>query len=210
MTFEELKARLNDYAYELPGEDSQLRMAPLSRGRYPMDENVIAAATRSAVLVLLYPKGNAAHTILIKRNEYAGVHSAQVSFPGGRHEEEDADLSVTAVREAEEEIGIDRSQLHVISQLTHLYIPPSRYLVYPFLATADKRPEFTPDPKEVQAIMELNLDQLLDDSISKSKQMPLSSGLLTDVPYFDIHGHVVWGATAMILSELKELLRQLR
>jgi hypothetical protein len=130
-----------------------------------------------------------------------------VSFPGGRHEVGDADFGATALREAREEIGIEPSAVHALRPLTQLYIPPSRFLVYPFLATADERPDFEPDPKEVQFIIEVDLVLLLDDLISKTKQMTISSGLVTEVPYFDIAGHEVWGATAMILSELKELIR---
>lgn len=209
MTFSELTEKLRLNKADLPGESAQLLMAPLARAKFPMDPDTIDAATRSAVLVLLYPKDDRAHTVLIKRNSYVGVHSAQVSFPGGRHEEADADYSATAIREAQEEIGIEGGRVQIIKQLTQLYIPPSRFLVYPFLATANERPDFSPDPKEVQFIIELELQTLQDDDIAKSKQMTIGSGLTTHVPYFDIDGHDVWGATAMILSELKALLRSI-
>jgi 8-oxo-dGTP pyrophosphatase MutT (NUDIX family) len=193
----------------LPGEAAQLRMAPLARGEFPKDQNILASASRSAVLVLLYPWDQSAHTVLIKRKAYEGVHSAQVSFPGGKHEDTDSDFAMTALREAQEEVGVDAGVIKVICRLSQLYIPPSGFLVYPFLATTEERPAFKPDPKEVESIIELNLSDLLQDRLVKSKQMTLGSGLTTSIPYFDFHGHIVWGATAMILSELKELLRRL-
>lgn len=183
-------------------------MAPLGRASYPTDERILANATRSAVLVLLYPRGDAATTVLIKRTAYEGVHSAQVSFPGGRHEEQDGDQYTTAVREAHEEIGIHPQGIEMIGPLTRLYIPPSKYLVYPFVASTEGRPDFTPDPHEVQQVIELDLETLLDDSRVRRKTMMLATGAVTEIPYFEIHGHEVWGATAMILSELKALMLQ--
>jgi len=209
MDFNRLKEQVAlSLAKTLPGEAAQFQMAPLARATLPIDDATLAGAVKSSVLVLIYPKNKLPHTVLIKRNEYAGVHSAQVSFPGGRFEPHDPDLQHTALREASEEIGLQQDAVDVVGQLSRLYIPPSHFLVQPFVGFHDLSPQFTPDPKEVAHIIELELNTLLDERLVQTRAMELSSGVKTEVPYFAIHGHIVWGATAMILSELKVILNE--
>lgn len=157
--------------------------------------------------MLFHPKNGKANLVLTKRNTYPGVHSSQISFPGGKAEPEDADLTQTALRETFEEVGISPHEIEVIMAFTEIYIPPSNFLVQPFLGIANSEPEFKPDPKEVTAIIQLPLDTFLDDSILTSSEMQTSYAQSIMVPAFVFEGHIVWGATAMILSELKETIK---
>lgn len=162
---------------------------------------------KSAVMMLFYPKNNITHLVLIKRNTYPGIHSAQISFPGGKAELEDTGLAETALRETFEEVGVEAAAIEVIMQFSELYIPPSNFLVTPFLGISHTELQFTPDPNEVDTIIELPLDVFLDDSIVKPVQLQTSYAQNITVPAFMVEGHIVWGATAMMLSELKETIK---
>lgn len=162
---------------------------------------------KSAVLMLVYEKEMQANLVLIKRNTYEGVHSAQISFPGGKMELTDNDLSYTALREANEEIGVKPEDVHLAMPFSEIYIPPSNFLVAPYLGILQGEPDFTPDPREVSEIIALPLSMLLDDTILISAPIQMASNTSFNVPAFLVHGHVVWGATAMILSELKETIK---
>ena len=191
----------------LPGLSSQLKMAGMRR---PMKDGGVAVpadAKISAVLALFYPADGKIYIVFIKRTEYPGVHSGQVSFPGGGWEKDDKDLVYTALREAEEEIGVDRNSVTAIGQLTELFIPPSNFLVTPVVGYIPKRPEFTPDPDEVERILEIPLDELLDDSNIREKEITIFPDLIVKVPCFYIDGYVIWGATAMILNELIDVIK---
>lgn len=183
-------------------------MAPYKR---PNAEQVMASGKNprlSAVMALFYPKDEQLHVVLMKRPEYDGAHSGQVSFPGGKMEEFDADLEATALREAEEETGLDRNKIKVLGKLTDLYIPPSGFLVSPYVGALDETPVFSPDEREVAALIEMPVSMLLDDTIVQQKKIHIKShNVYIDTPYFDVFGHVVWGATCMMLSELKEVLK---
>ena len=184
-------------------------MAPYERILQAAAFKMIKKPVKSAVLVLFYEKEDGINLVLILRKKYHGVHSAQVSFPGGKHDPEDEALKLTALRETEEEVGIKKEDIHVIGQLTDLYIPPSNYLVQPFVGYLEQTPEFTPEPKEVEEVIEAPLSLLLDDSIMGKKKIKVSArNLKINYPYFDVKGHTVWGATAMMLSELKEVLQK--
>ena len=136
-------------------------------------------------------------------------HSGQMSFPGGRFETEDGDLSITALRETEEEIGIKRSEVQLLGGLTELYIPVSNFLVHPFVGYLPYTPSFVPDAREVHAVVETPFNRFFEASAIQKKDMHLSESLrLRDVPFYDIAGKVVWGATAMMLSELVELTKK--
>lgn len=186
----------------LPGKIGQLPMAPL-----PLDEERFGVHEREdvkkgAVLLLLYPGVEGCMMPFIKRTTYKGVHSGQVSLPGGKWEQGDQDLWFTAVRETEEEIGVNRDRIHVVGSLSKLYIPPSNYSVQPFLGYLEEEPVFYPDPREVERVITCSFDDLVSDDIRKSKELDVSSGSVISAPYFDIDNEAVWGATAMILSEL--------
>ncbi len=163
---------------------------------------------RAAVMMLLYPKADQTHLVLIVRNSYPGVHSSQIAFPGGKVELSDPSLSHTALRETQEEIGIAPEKIKVIKAYTEVYIPPSNFMVYPFLGYSQEELFFQPDPTEVAGIIELPLFHLLDDASLVNQKMDTSYSLAIDVPSFKIQEHYVWGATAMMLSELKETLKK--
>jgi 8-oxo-dGTP pyrophosphatase MutT (NUDIX family) len=192
----------------LPGLKSQLKMAGmrrLLRGGgvvIPPDD-----AKKSAVLALFYPTDGKVYLAFIKRTEYPGVHSGQISFPGGGWEERDKDLVDTALRETEEEIGVDRKAVIAIGKLTELFIPPSNFLVTPVVAYINKRPDFSPDPDEVDRILEIPLDAFLDDSNIREKDITIFPAETLSVPSYYIEGNVIWGATAMIVSELVDVIR---
>ena len=192
---------------DLPGEDAHFKMLPFKR---QSAKDVFESGIdyrESAVSVLLYPKEEQWHLLLMKRPEYEGVHSGQVSFPGGKREEFDVDLQATALRELQEESGMDVRMVEVIGKLTTVYIPPSRFMVEPYVGVVHDRPEFTPDEREVEALIEMPLEDLLNDDLVKSTKMKFQQmNMSIDVPYFDVFGHVVWGATCAMLSELKEIL----
>jgi len=193
----------------LPGKASQIKMAPDHR---------IAELFRvrdddfnprlSAVLCLLFPENGTLKVIFIRRSEYVGIHSGQISFPGGRYEESDGDLLVTALREVYEEIGIRPEDVEILGQLTDLYVPPSNFMVRTFVAYLKQKPEYLIDPREVQEIIEVELDYLFRTDIIRRKDFVAhNSTINTNAPYFDVDGVIIWGATAMILTELADLLK---
>ena len=192
----------------LPGIAAQVKMSSLARLQQLMRFTFPEDARLSSVLVLLYPRSGDTNLVLMLRPEYAGIHSGQVSFPGGKFEETDESLVYTALREAWEEIGIDPGQVQIIGQLTEMYIPPSNFLVSPVVGYQVTRPIFKPDPAEVAKIIEIRLDDLLDDRNKQMKKMRLRHGQSLKVPSFYIDNTIIWGATAMILSELKEIVAE--
>jgi len=189
----------------LGGIDSQFKMAPAVRPNISFEEIKIKKPKLSAVLALFYPndKGETCF-VLTKRATYNGVHSSQISFPGGSLEHNDKNLKYTSLRETKEEIGIDN--INIIRSLTKTYIPPSNFFVSPFLGYIKGKQNFKIN-NEVAKVLEINLDELLDDCNLSLKQMTTSYMKNVSVPYFNLHNEVVWGATAMILSEIKDLFK---
>jgi 8-oxo-dGTP pyrophosphatase MutT (NUDIX family) len=124
-----------------------------------------------------------------------------MAFPGGRYEKTDEDLIRTALREAQEEIGIKASDVQILGQLTELFIPPSNFFVLPVIGKLSYRPDFYPDPREVEAVLEVSLNEMMDETIVGSTLLDVR-GVSIDAPFYDIQGHQVWGATAMMISEL--------
>ena len=193
----------------LPGRSAQLKMSSLARVQELMRFSPPEDATQSSVLILLYPLAGKTGLVLMLRPEYKGVHGGQISLPGGKYEETDESLIYTALREAQEEIGIEPSHVQIIGQLTEMYIPPSNFIVTPIIGYQAFQPRFTADPKEVALIIEIKLDDLLDEKSRQMKKMKLSLGFSFKVPSYCIDGHIIWGATAMILSELKEIVSEI-
>ncbi|MFZ4523295.1 MAG: NUDIX hydrolase [Bacteroidales bacterium] len=193
----------------LPGKSAQLKMSSLVRIQELMKFSQPEDAMQSSVLILLYPQQESIGLVLMLRPEYKGVHSGQISLPGGKYEDSDESLIFTALREANEEIGIDPGQVQIIGQLTDLYIPPSNFIVNPVVGYQASRPQFTADPSEVARLIEISLEELLDDSNRQMKKMKLSMGLSIKVPSYYINGDVIWGATAMILSEFREIVSEI-
>jgi len=205
--FDDLICKVREaFQKPLPGLASQLKMASMRRltrdGRMAYPEG----ARKAGVLILLYPDEGVAKIVFMKRNEYPGVHSGQISFPGGGHEPGDADTVSTALREAEEETGIERESVQIIGTLSELFIPPSNFLVTPVVAYTLSKPEFQPDPQEVQQLLEIPLDAFLDKNVKQEKEIDVFPALTMKVPCYFIDGHVIWGATAMMLSEFLDLI----
>jgi 8-oxo-dGTP pyrophosphatase MutT (NUDIX family) len=195
---------------ELPSTSAHIKMAPLERIKLieqSLDE--ISDARKAAVMMLFYPKNEVAHLLLIVRNSYPGVHSSQIAFPGGKVEETDLNLKETALRETYEEIGVHPNNIKVIRDFSTVYIPPSNFLVHPFLGVSSTELEFTLQEDEVAGIVEMPLSLLLDDSIIVLKKLETSYAKSIEVPVFQIGEHSVWGATAMMLSELKDALKMI-
>ncbi len=196
-------------AVELPAEEAHFKMAPLERIVSLENINIETKNPKTAaVMMLLYPKNGKTHLVLIVRNSYQGVHSAQIAFPGGKYEPRDQQFENTALRETHEEIGIAPDSIEIKKAFTRLYIPPSNFMVYPFLGIANEELFFTPDPTEVAGIIELPLSVFLSDKILVNENLSTSYADNIIVPAFKIEEHIVWGATAMMLSELKEVLKK--
>lgn len=204
-TLERLRTALKG---QLPGHDSFLELSGYKRPDLERARKADPPPRESAVLALFHPRGNALHTLLMLRPDYDGVHSGQVSFPGGRREPGDASLEGTALREFMEETGATGTTIEVIGALTPIYIPPSRSLVTPFVGITDRLAPLAPDPREVAELIDTPLDLLMRDDILKRREQFIQvMGGRVQIPYFDVQGHVVWGATAMMIAELRELLR---
>ena len=191
----------------LGGMTSQFKMAPELRLNFTEESIEKRNPKQSAVLALFYPdKENETHFLLTQRASYNGVHSAQISFPGGKKEENDKDLQKTALRETNEETGILIEDVKTFRELSRTYIPPSNFWVTPFIATLSYTPTFI-DNNEVNIFIEVKLEDLLDDLSLTTKNLTTSYMQNIDVPCFKLNDHIVWGATAMILSEIKDLLK---
>jgi len=193
---EDLRQRLRQ---PLPGEAAHAKMA--SEARYRLGIRPNERTRRSAVLICFYPHKNSIYLPLILRPQYDGVHAGQMAFAGGRAEPFDENLTRTALREAQEEIGIRVSDVKVLGLLTELFIPPSNFYVQPVVGVLPYRPDFYPDPREVEAVVEVELDTLLDETIVGDSKIEVR-GITVDAPFYQIEGYRVWGATAMMISEL--------
>lgn len=185
----------------LPGQEAQFRMAPVGRPNPGKEFSIPSDARRSAVLMLLYPHREDIFMPLILRPEYGGVHSRQIGLPGGKVEPEDQNLLDTALREAQEEIGIDRRRVEILGELSMMYIPPSNFLVQPFVGVLDFRPKFIPQPTEVDELIETPISEFWQTENQGLHQISAGGFDRRDIPAFTIQGHVVWGATAMMMSE---------
>ncbi len=186
----------------LPGVEAQELMAPSFRNDYEFDKHLLR---ESGVLLLLYPKNKNPHFALMKRSSKLRTHSGQISLPGGKKEPTDTSFYDTAVRETHEELGVEKSEMEFLGKLTPLFIPISNFMVYPYVAFAKKELFFQPNHKEVEAILEVPVSKLLDES-TITKESWEKKGKFYIRPFFNIEGQKVWGATAMIISEFRQLL----
>ena len=193
----------------LGGLNAQFKLAPKIRLKYSKEIIEAKKPKKSAVLVMFYPNKNGETCFLLTlRSHYKGVHSAQISFPGGKFENEDGTLRTTALREANEEVGILEKDIEIVKQMTDVYIPPSNFLVRPFLGVLNYEPRFIKN-HEVAEIINVPLANFLDKSAISTTVLNTSYAKDIAVPCFKLNGYIVWGATAMILSEIKELLEKL-
>jgi 8-oxo-dGTP pyrophosphatase MutT (NUDIX family) len=193
---------------ELPATNAHSKMVPPNRAELLKNiDFTIVSPKKAAVMMLFYPKNYQTHLALILRTSYNGVHSSQIAFPGGKLENDDIDLKHTALRETHEEIGIASNLIYVVRSFTEVYIPPSNFMVYPFMGYSINELKFTLQEEEVAGMVEFPLVDFLDDKILKSKTMKTSYAGSIDVPGFQVNEHFIWGATAMILSELKDAIK---
>ena len=195
----------------LPGEEAHFKLAPMLRMKELENFNIDRQNPKqAAVLSVFYPaESGETNFVLILRKTYKGVHSNQVGFPGGRVEVEDRDLAHTALRETEEEVGIPQHEVEIMREMSRLYIPPSNFWVHPFMGIMKKTPVLVPQEDEVESVLEIKLDEFMSESCLIKETLSTSYAKEIEVPAFLLNGHVVWGATAMMLSEMKEILRQL-
>lgn len=193
----------------LPAQASQFKMSPPFRFELiEMYKDNIKNASRAGVMALFYPdEKQQTKLVLILRKTYQGVHSAQIGFPGGKFEFQDETLEKTAIRETFEEIGVPKQSIEVLKKLTEVYIPPSNFYVQPFLGIIKHTPAFSKQDDEVETIIEVLLHQFIDDKNVINTTVETSYNIEVKVPAYQLNGHVVWGATAMILSEIKDLLK---
>lgn len=193
---------------QLPGESAHRKLAPLIRINELEEIDMSKRNPQEAgVMAVFYPDMDMeTRLVLILRKTYNGVHSNQVGFPGGRLEESDKDLEDTALRETEEEVGIPQNEIEVVKKLTRLYIPPSNFWVQPYLGLMQKTPKMIAQESEVEKILEVKLSDFLNDENVITENLSTSYAKEIEVPAYSLNGYVVWGATGMMLSEIRELL----
>ena len=201
ITIEHLREALQlshfDYA------PAQERMAPRPRGMLPQNEGI--PPREAGVLALVYPEADGQHIVLTRRTETLRGHSGQISFPGGRRDPDDPSFTATALRETCEELGIC-DQIEILGMLSPFYIPPSHFNVYPTVGALDYKPDFNPNPVEVAEVFSFALGDLIND-VYKFEEFRQFNDRRVRIPYYMVREHKVWGATAVMLSELESRLR---
>ncbi|CAN5149284.1 CoA pyrophosphatase [soil metagenome] len=201
--FAELKGRLEG---KLPGGEAQNPMS--SRSRISTEEYLKRNPNyrRSAVLLPLFPEKGTIYAAMILRPSYDGLHSGQLALPGGKVEESDHSFQHTALRETEEEVGIKIPDENILGKLSAVYIPVSNFLVQPFTAFLPEKPNWIPDKKEVEEVIEFPLENILDPALKERRRIQIGKNMTIDAPCYIINGKVLWGATAMMFSELESVL----
>lgn len=190
----------------LPGEPAQIKMAHPARYQ---GRQVPPTAIQAGVLALFFPKNGQWNLVFIERvsHNQRDVHKGQISFPGGRFDEGDGSFSYTALREAQEEVGVDPRDITLLGELTDIYIPVSNFHVHPHVGFMEYTPVWQPQESEVAGILEIPFEHFLDPGHRKVMDLQINANfILPEVPYFDIDGRMLWGATAMMVSELIEVI----
>jgi len=205
--FKNSVSRLSDLS--LGGLDAQFELAPKFREKYTRDFIVAQNAKKAAVLALFYPnvQGETCFLLTLRAN-YNGTHASQISFPGGKFESSDDSLKTTALREAQEEVGIQPDDVRIFKQLTDVFIPPSNFLVTPFLGLLNYTPILTKN-EEVEENIEVLLKDLLSENAFSTTIVTTSYAKNIAVPCFNLSNYHVWGATAMMLNEIKVLFKEI-
>ncbi|MBL7968944.1 MAG: CoA pyrophosphatase [Prolixibacteraceae bacterium] len=191
---------------ELPGSNAHSKMLPPGR-RLKQLEHELSSVKLSSVLVLLFPDKDKIYTCLTRRPSTMKYHPGQISFPGGKVEKDDASAEMAALREAQEEVGIDPSLIEILGKLSDFYLEISRFSIQPFLAWTDNRPEFTVNTDEVEELILFPVSDFVENEIIQETELQTMTGILP-IKYFPYNGQVIWGATAMILAELMEIMRK--
>jgi 8-oxo-dGTP pyrophosphatase MutT (NUDIX family) len=203
-----LKLRLSK---PLPSITSHLKMAPEHRAKELEDaSSQKLAAKKSAVMILFFiDEQNDTKIIFIRRSDYVGIHAGQMGLPGGRYEETDKDTLITALRETNEEIGVSAEKIEVVGKLSGIYIPPSNFLVDPYVGFLKEKPEYTIDTREVKEVVEISLSDLMSENAVRHKHFVTHGKSQTTLaPYYLIDNVEIWGATAMIISELIDIIKE--
>jgi len=204
LNFDKLTDHLKSaLANPLPVEDAQRLMTPASR-QLEIRYFSVEPLRKAAVLICLFPVGDRTHTILIERTQDAGPHSGQIAFPGGKHENNDSSLIATAIREANEELGINGNITEVLGHLSPVNIPVSGFSVLPVIACLPERPKLIPNPEEVKSVLMPDLLNLLSN---KAEGNIMVRNINLHVPFYSFNNTRIWGATAMVLSELECVLK---
>ena len=191
----------------LPGTQVQWMMATSDRLLKDFPKVPGPDAREAAVLILLWPENGSVHTVFMQRPDYVGFHGGQISFPGGKKEQDDENLIRTAIRETLEETGLSTDSIEIAGMLTPLFIPVSNMIVTAVIGCMKELPSFNPDTQEVDHLIIADLNRFLEQGIIKTKPMELM-GESYNIRYFDYEGYVIWGATAMMLNELLEIIRR--
>ena len=191
---------------DIPGERSHQKMQVNYDKSFelPFSKN---NSTPAAVLILLYLEDNEIYFFLTKRTDELENHKGQISLPGGTQEENEK-LTHTALRETQEEIGINKTSISIIGSMTPLFVPVTGFMINPFIGYSLNKLEPTPDPLEVEAIFSVNISDLLNEANRTIEQRNIR-GYDVEVPYFKLNNYEVWGATSMILSEFRDLIKSI-
>jgi 8-oxo-dGTP pyrophosphatase MutT (NUDIX family) len=193
----------------LPGREAHFRLSPAVQEKYyqPRPDH-----RKAGVLFLLYPKEGHWHTCYIKRSsrDERDKHAGQIGLPGGKLEKDDIDMAFTSLRETEEEIGVNKKDIQLVTPLTTLYVFASNFLVYPHVGIIDYTPQFIKQEEEVDEIVEISLQYLVHEMNTSVIDLQLRDLTLKSVPYYDLTGHVLWGATSMITSEFRSIMENVQ
>ena len=200
------KLILRQSLLDLPGWEGQKQMAP---GENPLYRKVPKDHKLAAVMALLYTLEEESHIILIERahGNVQDKHAGQLGFPGGKFEEDDSDMLQCALREVEEEIGVSPKDIFVVGPLSPLYVFASNFHVFPYIGLLSSKPQFTIQTSEVHKVITVPLATIMSNENKATKNISVGEHVIKDVPYYDIEGKALWGATAMIMSELESALK---
>lgn len=197
--------------HQLTGNRSHQKMAPASRiddVEIAKSKGDFANARKSAVMILMYNEANRTKVIFIRRSFYVGIHAGQIAFPGGRFEIEDITLENTALREIEEEIGIKSNEINVLGRLSDIFVPASNFIISVFIGFLQQKPNYSPDHREVAEIIEIDLSEFFEHDVIREKVFLVPSATQSIMaPYYKVGNIELWGASAMVMSELIDMIR---
>jgi len=205
ISIQHIKQKLNQ---DLPGLSSHLKMASSNRiHELKNAEMQMKSAMKSAVMILLYPYNKKLKVVLIRRSFYVGIHAGQIAFPGGRYEDFDIEIKNTALREIQEEIGLNSENIEVIGRISDIYVPPSNFLISVFVGYLPQKPQYKIDEREVNEIIEIELSEFYKkDNILEKEFVVPSTSTSVFAPYYKVGNIELWGASAMVMSEFLDII----